>query len=343
MKPDSSNYEIWIIDWLDGKLSDGQESLLMEFLASNPDIREEADSIIMARLSPEGAGSIGWDKLKKTPFDLTESQLEYLSAGHLEKDLSPEQEKELMQNLETNPAGRVLFERIQKTKLMAPNVIFDHKSRLKRITPGGRVIRYSAISLSAAAVILFAILNNFFVPAIPEEMPLEANTAFPDTLYLQQPALIKEARIVPHQKVIIPVFTAALQDSNSAIMRDEGPALVTIAMIDGIDNPADKIPILLSMSYITVPAPDVEDDRSAISKFLAHSFRSGILREKKATNAPIQSIELAEAGIEGLNKLLGWQMALRKTSDSTGELKSLYFSSRMLKFNAPVRKTSGPQ
>jgi hypothetical protein len=33
-------------------------------------------------------------------------------------------------------------------------------------------------------------------------------------------------------------------------------------------------------------------------------------------------------------------MALVKTSDEEGELKSFYFSSRVLKFNAPVKKSN---
>jgi len=33
-------------------------------------------------------------------------------------------------------------------------------------------------------------------------------------------------------------------------------------------------------------------------------------------------------------------MALIKTNDEEGQLKSLYFSSKLIKFNAPVRKIS---
>ena len=55
-------------------------------------------------------------------------------------------------------------------------------------------------------------------------------------------------------------------------------------------------------------------------------------------DTPLKSYEIAEAGIEGINKLLGWDMALVRTNDDSGELKSLYFSSRLIKFNAPVRK-----
>ena len=45
-----------------------------------------------------------------------------------------------------------------------------------------------------------------------------------------------------------------------------------------------------------------------------------------------------KAGVTGLNKLFGWQMALDKKNDENGQPKSVYFSSKILKFNAPVKK-----
>ena len=50
--------------------------------------------------------------------------------------------------------------------------------------------------------------------------------------------------------------------------------------------------------------------------------------------------DLAKAGITGLNKLLGWEMSLQKNTDESGDIKSYYFSSRLLKFKAPVKKSA---
>ena len=41
MKIDRSNYEIWLIDWLDGNLSDLQAEKLLLFLDENPDLKED--------------------------------------------------------------------------------------------------------------------------------------------------------------------------------------------------------------------------------------------------------------------------------------------------------------
>ena len=55
--------------------------------------------------------------------------------------------------------------------------------------------------------------------------------------------------------------------------------------------------------------------------------------------APLKGYEIAKAGVTGLNKLMGWEMALNERKDVEGNLKSVYFSSKLLKFNAPVKKS----
>jgi hypothetical protein len=45
MKPDRTNYEIWLVDYLDGILNDEQAGQLLSFLDDNPDIKEEFDGL----------------------------------------------------------------------------------------------------------------------------------------------------------------------------------------------------------------------------------------------------------------------------------------------------------
>ena len=94
--------------------------------------------------------------------------------------------------------------------------------------------------------------------------------------------------------------------------------------------------IASSLSPVSI---DYDDGRSNIGKFIARTFRDKILREKKVNDTPLKPYEIAEAGITGLNKLLGWEMALNEKTDVDGNVKSIYFSSKMLKFNAPVKKS----
>jgi hypothetical protein len=247
-----------------------------------------------------------------------------------------------MTSIGSNPGNKAVFDSIQKTKLIPPRLKFRHKAKLKRLTLSGRIIRYSAISVSAAAAILLLFLSHFFTPEPKPELELQAAIMAPDTIYIGQPIKYTAPATMPSTSMISSMAQVEMpQDSGTVIIREQGPSPLMIASIPEIETPRDRIPELLAMSqiyYSQLSANTEEDDRSAIGKFISRTLRSKILKDKQVTDKPIQTYELAEAGIDGLNKLLGWQMALEKTSDSTGNVKSLYFSSRVLKFNAPVKK-----
>jgi hypothetical protein len=85
-------------------------------------------------------------------------------------------------------------------------------------------------------------------------------------------------------------------------------------------------------------APEVKEERMKAGRFISKTFREKILKEKKPADTPIQGYDIAEAGVKGLNKLLGWEMALERKNDETGQPKSIYFRSKILTVNAPVKK-----
>jgi len=82
------------------------------------------------------------------------------------------------------------------------------------------------------------------------------------------------------------------------------------------------------------------DERSKAGQFIAKFFHEKIMKDTTAVNRPVESYEIAVAGITGLNKLLGWEMSLQKNADENGDVKSYYFSSRLLKFKSPVKKST---
>jgi hypothetical protein len=357
MKPDRSNYETWLIDWLDGTLTAQQTDELMAFLGENPDIREEADSLMLARIVPANDSFSGKKDLQRSSADLNKSQIEYLSALYLEGDLSPEQEADLRQNIELTPENRIIFDNIQKTKLTPPFVHYSNKSSLRRISIAAGIGRISVIVLSAAAVIVFLILNHMFIPRPAAENSVTVAVMTPYTIYALPPIIItnrNKIQPLPQaeknvMKVVpkIPSHTTndyiALQpvpDSMAAITRTEGPGAIAFTSVPAVNiNSENSSPYLIA-STINYTEPVYDDERSKLSRFIARTFRARILKEKKFNDEPLQTYELAEAGIDGLNKLFGWQIALVKTNNEAGELKSVYFSSKVLKFNAPVRKNS---
>src|SRR4030042_723994 len=364
MKPDRSNYEIWLIDWLDGNLDEARTEQLMAFLHENPDLREEADSLSITRLAPENRSSMAKNLLKKTPSELHCSQVEYLSVAYLENDLSDEQIKDLKENISVNPENRKLFDSIQKTRLIPRDHRFKNKTRLFKKTRAERMIRLSLIGLSAAATVAVIIISFIVLPRSlgvnNEDM---AVISFNDTIILSPGIVLTYKEDIDNGNLVLAEFPgkstgyeipvrylsedatqpAVFIQPDSSAFPDRNPELLisAVPVFTNFEINNEITTSSLMASNIAVREPLYYDsERSRLRRFIASTFRERILKDKEYNDTPLQPYEIAEAGIDGLNKLLGWEMALVRTSDEEGELKSFYFSSGVLKFNAPVKKSN---
>ena len=362
MKIDRSNYEIWIIDWLDGNLSSEQEEELMMFLKENPDIQEESEELLSARLDQGHSEFMNKNLLIKEESDIPVQQFEYLCAAYLEGDLSPEQINELQAMMDNDPVKKRTFDLIQHTRLTPPAEIYRHKRSLIKLTPAGKFARTAVMVLSMAAAVALLISLYFNIPGnIPgKETRSAVNSAVPDTKVILQvqkgtpvisknPVKLSPALAVstpPEQKSASPVKpdTPVNNVPDSSLIRKPGNSIQIdrVAVIADIDLSVSFTSDNL-VAYRTPSLPAVGDDyedRNRLGKFIAKTFREKILREKTSSDAPLKAYEIAEAGITGLNKLLGWEMALSEKIDANGEISSVYFSSKVLKFNAPVKKAT---
>jgi len=358
MKPDRSNYEIWIVDWLDGKLDEARCSELMEFLEKNPDLKEEFDSLAVTRLTPTESNFSQKEKLIRSASELPVSQVEYLSLAYFEKDITAEQLSDLELNISLNPENKKIFESIQRTRLLPPRAEFKNKNLLKKHLTGSRVLRLSLAAMSAAATIAILVLSYVFIRHSMAENEIQsALIVNPDTAQIE-PFIVRTTALFAQAEKQVPLKIRAEASDRLVIDSISDRAILPLRQQKDIDmlaimeshritgvsvlpSPAFGKPHgtdILIASNNTFIIPDFEDGRSRLSKFIARTFREKLLKDDSYNETPLKTYEIAEAGIEGLNKLLGWEMALVKTNDEEGNLKSVYFSSKVLKFNAPVKK-----
>jgi hypothetical protein len=362
MKIDRSNYEIWIIDWLDGKLSDHQVEELNTFLSENPGLREEFDGLASVKLERSAETFPDKDKLKRSVTGIDLSQFEYLCVAFYEGDLTSDQQQELQDYILNDPEKKRVFDLTGKVKLAPSGVSYKYKKHLIKSSPLQRVVRLSVISLSAAAAIALLIVSWLLLPHRIDEKPLySAMNKASDSINIQQAVKITKDESVSENKSIL---TANNEMELPESIPDKPSENIT-APIDPVEvlapvsagNPIKEMqveriiisadlqikPNIIKEALIRYDYPEraiiLTDERSNIGKFIAKNFREKILREEESENTPLKGYEIAEAGVTGLNKLLGWEMALDKTNDENGDLRSVYFSSRMLKFSAPVSKS----
>jgi hypothetical protein len=366
MQIDRSNYEIWLIDWLDGNLNNSQIEQLEIFLKENPGLKEEFEELTTFRLNSPKMLFQHKNQLKKTSRDLSDSQLEYLSVAYLENDLSVEEKTDLLESIEHNKEKKSSFELIQKIKLYPQKLAYIHKNKLLKRTFAQNALRWSLIGLSAAAVVTLAIITSV---SRPHDLNIDrdktAMTVYVDSTVLKQPFLAvtnvdkEKIHIIPAKTLSKTLLSPSSHTSSDihVIMNNQNPAkdsaLVSasasleiinkIFVSPSVSLKGESIPnTLIAINPATI-IPQYDDGRSKLSRFIARAFREKILKETRPKDGPLKAYELAKAGVSGLDLLLGWEMALDERKDANGVLKSVYFSSKMLKFNAQVKKPESVQ
>ena len=115
-----NNYEIYLIDYLDGTLSPQMEAELLAFLDQNPDIQDEFAGLQETFLVPENGAYTCKDDLKKNVPDtgiITPENAEQFMIAYYEGDLNAKEERQLMNFLADAPEYHEDFELFAKTKL----------------------------------------------------------------------------------------------------------------------------------------------------------------------------------------------------------------------------------
>jgi hypothetical protein len=308
-----------------------------------------------ASLDPGNISFPGKDRLRKSPEDLPASQVEYLSIAHLEKDLSPEQINELELCIRAKSENREIFESVRKTKLIAPSVTYKNRNSLKKTLPGSGMLKIVSLTLSAAATIALLILAGIYFPHRSAQIRSSAASNIiqwgtDDTLLIPapQPLLVaentrlasffseKRSAVMPKEESIPEKGTADMVPEFITDERDIFP-LPAIPSTPAIEYRIPAGVLMASINNFTIP--EIYDGRNRVERFIAGIFREKVLRDSTYSDAPLKPYEIAAASIEGLNKLLDWNMELREITDGSGEVKSVSFSSALLSFNTPVRKT----
>src|SRR5690606_29990478 len=126
------NYEIYFIDFIDGKLSDDNIELLHQFLDENPDLKEELEDIGSFKLEKPRIAFLNKESLKVSP-ELPIINLENFH-DYLTKDLEEgltENEYKALDNFSKNHSEIGVYIESNKNLILKPGTFsFNHKLEL---------------------------------------------------------------------------------------------------------------------------------------------------------------------------------------------------------------------
>jgi hypothetical protein len=221
------------------------------------------------------------------------------------------------------------------------------------LTAGQKVFRIATASLSAAATVAILIISYIFIPDIISDRKNQASFEIipdntPITLLIAEnkpivkPAetaviALKEARVNTNLVYAAEIPPTSDPITSDPVMNTQPIEYATASASPGIDFFVPKLSLLGSNTTFIAAVSD--DDRGPVRRFISSTFRQKVLKEEAFSDDKIRPFELARASVDGLNRLLDWEMEFKETLDDSGELKSVYFSSTLLTFNAPARKT----
>jgi hypothetical protein len=356
-----SNYQIWFLDLIDGSLNEKEKLEVEKFLEENPGLRTELDSLKSLKLKPGHDSFPGKESVIKSVSDYTDIQFENLCIASLENDLPAGQISEFQEMIAADVQKKKMFELYSRLKLRPLPGSYTGKYQLRKLTTGQKIFRISLLTSAIAASIAVLTIAYMFLTGSHNENPFRTSVNLPpDTLLINKGTVIESHDRTASTKHVVSdqgmLRTGRISEINpDNLLADEAdlPDLpLKTDKIERLDSPSPlevKIPDGAIIAYIPNSTELVGrrvqalpsffyDRRSNVDRFLAKFFHERIMNEKNLGDKPVGSIEIAEAGITGINKLLGWDMELQKKTDENGIITSYYFSSRLLKFNTPVKK-----
>jgi hypothetical protein len=361
MQIDRSNYEIWIIDLLDGNLNSSQVEQLKLFLNQNPYLREEFNDLTKSKLLPPDISFQNKENLKKSPSDISQAQFEYLCAAYLENDLTTSQKQEVDEIVNKNPARKKTFDQIQKTIIIPESISYKHKNLLLKQTTYKKVIWLSVKGISiAAAISLIIVLYSVLPPSTSSKLNNSAQYPVADSLIKGPSSEIAKDNQSADRKTEPSIKkmesrSASINGKDIVITRHDSTIVSSadrsLTAADIREMSIEKVPVYsqvdlgkemtgkgLVQSFPKSEISVTGDEKRHAGRLISKTFREKFLKEKTPADTPLKGYEIAEAGVSGLNKLLGWQMALDMKKDENGQPKSVIFSSGILKIQTPVKK-----
>lgn len=135
MRINRNNYEIWFIDFADGKLSAEDRKELFQFLNSHPDLQEEFENFENIKLENDETVFQDKDNLKRSSLVLSLKNQEEYFISYYENLLSPADKKAVEQYVNNYPGVKKDFETFRKSYLTTGKIVFDEKEILKTSHP----------------------------------------------------------------------------------------------------------------------------------------------------------------------------------------------------------------
>lgn len=156
MRIDKNNYEQYLVDYLDGKLTPVEVSEVLLFLEQNPEIKAEFEGVTGISVKADPEETSDFSSLKKPAYAEVRHAYENMLVAELEGDLTTEEQIILKQAKQVYPELEQDAALFKHTVIIPEQIVFEHKKELKKPV---FVPLYRQTWLSVAAALLMVSLS----------------------------------------------------------------------------------------------------------------------------------------------------------------------------------------
>jgi hypothetical protein len=348
MKISRDNYEVFLVDYLDGKLSPSSVSELMLFLEQNPDLKGEFEGIEDAVLVAEEIAYTDKSELKKKSFlnSGIDNELEYISIASIEGVLTESEKLKLNSEIIQNKK----FERqinIYKTTILQPNseIHFTGKAQLKRtrIVPIRFTTLRKAVSIAASIGLIIGVytIGKIFVYDNPMQLnntnnlitsvnpPVKAETINQVT----EDITINKNSILKNRNISAAILNKK-PDSSSNI--ENLPRVEFIpSMLASIESKSVVIQKNVQYEQVAITIEDYYRQKEFASE---HPLANAKVQTAQSNYREIGIFEVLQYGVRSFGKFIGRDIRLNAKKDKNGRIEEISFESKLIAFSKEIRK-----
>jgi hypothetical protein len=369
MKFTRENFELFVIDYLEGKLTDHDNEMFLQFLRENPDIKYEVEEIKKIQLEPIVIKFNDKNNLKKNSGSLKfDSEFEDLCIALFEGDLEPPEKEKFESWLSENPDKLIEFELFRKSRVKPDiNIVFNPKLKLKRLTLVQRRIRLiSAISAAAVIilVIIFTVNKNYLSNDLVAEKPATNLKVQPDTevsgaaniangndyQYLDNQSNVRElsndSREVEqgNKQVDFGIKNNNVKtgkyfskpDDLSESVKEQIEIQPVSSLFATVEN--KNFPGLNNLRKSESGSDMKYDSYQTLAQYAGNKILKSLMAGNDSiVQAKITFWDIASSGFKELNQITDGGYALDTETDRSGKIKRLSFETPLIGFSIPIK------
>ncbi len=351
-----NNYEEYFLDFHDGLLSPADEGMLLSFLDKNPDLRAELDLFESNRIIDPEILYSNKNALKKTSIlgKLTNDNFDELCIAKIEGDLNKNELLRFEEFVKTSSRQKEL-KLYELTKLSSDtSIIFKDKMKIKKKEFKVFSLKSSYTLISVAASIIILIALYLFIPReitekkefiVQDTQSIKTENSLPEVKPEDKKEEVKTPSVIKHRNTEYKEVSynqlkelEVAEEKEKSITRDylEIGELIPKEIILSVKNSPEIKEVSLVFLEMNVPNKNDANKYMSVKTFLVATFNKNVLNKENKDR--IEFFDIAQAGVNGINKLTGSQMKLERKYDKNGIPDKTEFNSRLIAFSTPIKK-----